>query len=382
MPEIPDVLTVLHPVPVRYLPRRGRLERMGLAQAATPVRLTRAEYGDLGTVMPTRSEAGTPILLSRIDGRVFVNASAADGPGGRAPDFAAFLLRDAFAPRETIMDQAFGGTPVSARLNGFDGAGRATPLASADCRGFADALAGAGEVIHDGTDAARAALQEFFDGSVRIVGRRVYVDTGGVLFCQVRGRYGLAPRSLPFPRLGRTPGETAVGPLTRAEAVERRFDDLAEYHRFQGGDPPDLAEVEGDFRPTGLGEGVATDTGVLFANKAPGILLDVMAPDARAGTRGDMAHPEARAGIERLRWLSLLGSVGAVGPEGAHAALEHTAEVALWALSMPRLMRDEGARREIAELRKHCLEWALPRLGRGTARIVPADAEALAGLVP
>jgi len=382
MSEIPDVLPVLHPVPVRFLPRRGRHERLAYARALTQVRLTRVDPSDLRTALPMKLASGMPALFSRIGEGTFLKASAPDGPGARAPDFADFLVTEKALDRETQMQRAFAGTPVSGLFPVHGGDGRPHLLANGDWRGDPDVLRGAGEILHDGTEAARAALQAFFDRSVRIVGRRVYVETGGPMFVrQLSDREEARFRASAFPRERRRLDESPAGPLTRAEALEGWRVELTEGRRlYYPGEPVTEDEVEAAVPYRGLGTGVRTETALLFANAAPRELLDMMAPAVRAGTRGPLADETTRAGVEHLRWLALLGGIGRIEEDAAHAAVRHVAEVALWAMRMPQVRKEWS--KELKLLHDHCRDWILPRLDGARARVDADDVEALGCLAP
>ena len=382
MPEIPDVLPVLHPVPVRYMPRRGRVERMALAQVTTPVRLTRADPAAFESAMPGRLPDGGSVIHYRIGGRVHAKATT-PGPDGRCPDLAVFLSGRETGTRNTQMAMAFAGTPVSAMLSANDAGGRDWPFADVDHRGDPHVFDDARELTFDGTEAARAAVQDFFDRNVRISGRStVYVDTGGPLYAFSRTRLkDLYYRPSMFPRMRADPADEPSGALTREEAVEferRRL--LAMGIETVDGMPVGGERVHGVPRNAQVGRGVVSDTDTLFANQAPGRLLDMLAPAIRAGSRGPMGEPETRAGIDLLRWMALRGSIGGIPAQEAVEVVEHVREVAMWGMTMRQISDDDI--QWLKGLREHCWDWVLPRLRGVTHALADEDVLAIGSLAP
>lgn len=367
----PEVVPVLHPVPMRFLPRRGRYERMTYVQATSPVRLTRVDPETVAPVHPFEDRYGVTVGLAAIEGRPFVRAGAAMDPGA----FAAYLLRSGRTQRTGALEYAFAGTPLSVRHTFSDASDADGYAHDSDFRGYVASVPGDAPVTYDGTAAARSALQGFFDQRVRLVGNDVYVDTGGPAFTRVWPRKGPSGsfRLAAFPNLSRFWDEDATGSCAPDEA-----DALAGAAASSGAGGDGRAGTPIERRLLALLP-PAGDTATMFANQAPGAVFLLIREALYSERRLLITDPVGRGQVARLRWLALEGSLGLIRPGDAGPAIAHVAAMAEWGLGR---LRAQAQWERLGEVVRHCRERVLPRLADVALPIPGGDAAVLGELAP
>jgi len=360
------VIEAVHPVILAYVPRRSRLPRHTLVQAATPVAIPRVDPKGVGPRLDLSSGLDT-YAFHHIDGRPFLRVDEPRQGRDVATLLRAFSRRGE-ARRAGLFDRAIAGSPLSAALGLFDGNGRPSGRDGHDVRGQAAEGLGGHEVAHDGTEACRGALRDWVARNLRLAGEGLYVDTGGPVL--QAGRPGGADgfRALPFPRLARWPS----GCFTPDEARDYRRRFVLSHHGPEAASDPDLLDI-GD-HPIPWAADVARPTDTLFLAQAARLLQDRLATVLR--TRPGAAQL-AFDGVA-LHPIVLRGALGMIGEDAVAGVAAQLDRVALAALAIPALAHAHGE--DLNLMRIHLGNWILPRLRERAERLVEEDAAALGAL--
>jgi len=355
------VVHVLHPVPVRHVPRGGRKERVSHRRHVTPVRLVEAAPAAFEPLARLSGvDVSVPRMVHAHEGGLWMPLLGHAGKAGASVP--AEVLRswladqykgDIFAVPELY--DFFNRTPVLGRKVQPEGANRAGTVLT---RGedFAP-----GQVAEDGTDRAERDLRDFLDGNVRICGQEVMVRCPGLVA-------GMDPNWLMDRPL------IVLHPRSNQGRMLCRVDRVAELRGFLArlaGSPEDRRFGHWQM-PPGIDADLLRDDDLLvYANELPRRTLYHLDVVARRG-----GLPEAVADrYGRLNpWLAL-GEVGAIRPEECEAVLGVVQEVLdgldeeILSAPLNRALRRDA--RYIAEI-------ALPR-ARETGPDDEADLAALAG---
>jgi hypothetical protein len=372
---VSDVVSCLHPVPIAYVPRRARLDRLALVETSTSIALTRIDPAEVGGRIGVR-HGRAEIPFHRIDGRLFLRV---DEPGTDrdTPSLLRDFARSGSTQRKTLLDLAIAGTPLSAQLGKHDGRGEVAGLGGCDVRGVRPEFLGAHVVRTDPTERCRAGLRAWADANVRLAGDGLYVDTGGPLYRPSRPGAHVEFDATPFPRHHADRVRCIRGPFTYAEALEYRARCVEgpgydpEGPRTKGEEYYEIAAEPLPGRPEEPGAGER-----MFLNAIPAFLLDCVAPVMRTADGRDISHLDG-VSIHAIAMEAAIGMIGQGGLAGIARKLD---VVARSCVGIPAIGRLHGERLNL--IRAHISDWILPRERERADRLVASDAEALGALVP
>lgn len=366
MSHTDEILTARHPAPVRFLPRRGRIERMAYAQVESPVRVRRIPASAMEGRYQVQPSPESVVDVALVEGRPFVRVKTLS-----LQDLAAYLDCQASGLyaglRSGPLACAFAGTPLSALAPMYDDRGQYRPEYQQDFRGHPDALANAGAVTHDGTEAARRDIQDFFERRVRYVDGAILVDTGGPMVRQVHpsDRKGVPYVVTGTPSL-RVYDDRPLARLTMAEAMQGKGWDGRGRSRplFRG------CELPPDFHGKG-------DPALDYANMVPRHVVNAIGHLLRGAPREALADPALREAASKVYWMALRGGVGGIHADEIDATL---ARVSATAKAMRPWIRDQEYRADMGQVMVQCRQIR-EALGEARARSVPdEDLESMAGL--
>jgi len=349
-----EIIHAVHPIPIRYVPRRGRKERLGFVRAVSPVRLPTATAAEMRLCASIeRDRYGAPVHLYESGGRLWTYL-AHDRSG--APVEADYFKRALACSDMDLL--GFHGKPF-----------HRTPLRALETQGSkvfwtagveADAL-NVGRSVHADPDGARAALARYLEDNVRIVSDKVFVRTEPLAYV-VEGRGQLYSSFSGHP--------SGVDHLLLLARLDRIYE-LAEFERRLSPE----ARI-GDVRtPEHMGWYPRLDVSLLsdadllhFGNEAPRKLL-LAATDPFYRMEEDLGEER----MEALRAWTARGSVGTIGPDDLEEVVTLFREGARLFGDHPPPFLDRALR--------YADEIVAPRLLDRPA-LVADDADAFADLAP
>jgi len=361
------IVNVRHPVPYRFVPHRGRSERLLYSQGITPVELRELDPRDVRLVARIMDPE---LEFHAIDGALWLRPRINDRYA-TAEDIVGYLEKDivhAGVPRDDFL-RHFLDTPLCVREPGKT------------TRGLDMRPTGAERILEDGSERAARQVRAFVAREVAVCGGQAFLRCPGPL---------LAPRA--------DGGGVTHHPFPRADlgtGLYCRMDRLADLWRFMAtlpnmgraphqeldrrGLPPDYARIPAEL--------LSDDDIVRFANRIPAAVKGLINAalvqglpeehEERVGLRAEALSPHARDG--RLGYIGL-AEAEAVLPLARDAltdlvAAHEAARVAghQW------LRRSDDA--SLVRLAPYIDGFLLPRL-REHQPVPREDAEAFEGIAP
>jgi len=383
------IVHVQHPVPVRYIPKGGRLERFAFKRAVTPIPLREVDPGALAHVytldkVVNPNTPGRPSyhlfedrLWMRLQGWHPRNRHGLEpfGPDG----FIRYLMGGVGqkAVLDSDLDWCLRGTPLCAShdvmpasggpvIFGLKPAPRNVPMTQSRGDDLDGDIAEARRVFEDCTARCVDDVTRFVTQEVLLAGDGVYVRTPAPL---LRGEFGGMCQVSHYPRS--TPDLLCYGRLDRAN-------DLREFGRLRGNEHQGslLAQVKG-LQAAFEGLSQTDDDLLVFANHAPRAALKSVgfALVGRDPARVRDALPCLARKVEAMQPWHVRAMTGAI-------SLDEAEEVVMLARDLMRETYDLNGASLFFHLRSAANfadEYVLPRL-RERALVAEEDIVALASM--